>query len=70
MLKYRCLTFLINKSMASLRELATLFETRIKTKKVHRVLEFDQSQWLKPYVEFNTKKNRFRKKMMTRMERH
>ena len=56
--------------MASLRELATLFETRIKTRKVHRVLEFDQSQWLKPYVEFNTKKNRFRKKMMTRMERH
>ena len=44
MLKNRCLTFLINKSMASLRELATLFETRIKTKKVHRVLEFDQSQ--------------------------
>ena len=34
----------------------------LKLKKVHRiriwksVLEFDQYQWLKPYVEFNTKK--------------
>ena len=25
-----------------------------KLKKVHHVLEFNQSQWLKPYVEFNT----------------
>ena len=30
---------------------------RIEAKKIHCVLECNQSQWLKPYVEFNTPKN-------------
>ena len=34
----------------------TLLQTRIKTKKIHHVLECNQSQWLKPYIEFNTQK--------------
>ena len=28
----------------------------LKLKKIHLLLEFNQWQWLKPYVEFNTKK--------------
>ena len=42
MLKKYCLTFLIKKNMSS--------------KKIHRVLELFQCQWLKEYVEFNTQK--------------
>ena len=35
---------------------SNLLETKIKTKKIHRVSEFNQSQWLKPHNEFNTQK--------------
>ena len=28
----------------------------LKLNKMHCLLEFNQSQWLKPYIEFNTKK--------------
>ena len=38
------------------KNLQLILETRIRTKKIHRVLEFNQSQWLKPYIEFNTPK--------------
>ena len=37
-------------------KLAILFDARIKTKKIDHVLEFNQSQWLKPYIEFNSQK--------------
>ena len=42
---------------ATLWKLATLLETRIKTKKGTLFIRIQyQSQWLKPYIEFNTKK--------------
>ena len=44
------------KVRASLRQLTTFLEARIKSKKVHCILEFNQSQCLNPYTEFNTKK--------------
>jgi len=30
----------------------------MKLKRVHRVLQFDQSPWMKPYIDFNTNKRR------------
>ena len=45
-------------------ENVTLFETRIKTKKIRRVLEFNQLQWLKPW------KNRNIKNMKVMTEKH
>ena len=53
MSKNWCLTFF---SKASIGEISTLLKTRIKTKKMHPILEFNQLQWLKLYVEFNTQK--------------
>ena len=34
---------------------------KVKVKQIYCILEFNQSQWLKPYVEFDAKKNRSRK---------
>ena len=44
---------------------------RLELKKIRRVLEFCQSHYLKPYIEFNRqKKEQKQKKMQTKMEKH
>ena len=34
----------------------------LKLKEIHPLLEFNKSQWLKPHIEFNTQKEKSRKK--------
>ena len=44
------------KSMCFITKSCSFFETRIKNKKVLRILEFDQPKWIKPYFQFNTQR--------------
>ena len=44
------------KCMIHYENLKNLLETRIRIKKIHRILEFNQSKWIKTYIEFNTQK--------------
>ena len=46
------------------------FKIGIKVPKIHCVLEFNGSHWLKPYVEFNTQKKKIEaEKMVQRWKR-
>ena len=47
--------------MIHYENLQLYFRLGLKAKKILPILEFNQSQWLKPYIEFITKKNRSRK---------
>ena len=61
------LTSLTKKSMSFITETFNFqLSTRIKYEKVHCVLKFDQSKWLKPYIQFNTQNRIEAEKMVAR----
>ena len=47
------------KKCSSYKNITVLFETRIKIKKkINRAIKFQQTDFLKPYIEFNTEKRK------------
>ena len=70
--------FLIKKYVVHYENLQLYLRLILKLKKMHCELEFNQSQWLKPYAEFNLRKrieakkanhNNNKKKTGPKMER-
>ena len=58
--------FGVKKYVIHYKNLQLYMRLGLKLKEIHGILEFNQSQCLKPYIEFNTqKKHRSRKKWIS-----
>ena len=55
--------------MCFIMKICTSFKAKIEAERIHPVLEFNQSQQLRPYVKFDTKKQQKQKKMVTKTEK-
>ena len=45
---------MIKKTVVHIRSLKQALSHRLISKKVHRVIQFNQEAWLKPYIDMNT----------------
>ena len=53
--KLVCNLFNKKKYVAHINSLKQALNHGLKFKKIHRVIKFNQKEWLKPYIDMNTK---------------